>query len=58
VIPVDSLIIDKIRKNEQDVSNILVEKRIEKISDTALNLFLQGETTLEEIYPILLNDEY
>lgn len=58
VIPLDGELGNRIKKQELDAEQYLKEAGIEKMSDTALQLFLAGETTLDEIYPILMNDAY
>ena len=58
VISIDGKLVDKIKKQEFDVDQYLNEAGIEKMSDSALNLFISGETTIDEIYPILMNDAY
>lgn len=58
VIPLDGPLGDKIKKQELDVEQYLQEAGIEKMSDSALKLFIAGETTIDEIYPILMNDAY
>jgi len=58
VIPLDGQLGDKIKKQELDEEHSLIEAGIEKMSASAMNLFIAGETTIDEIYPILMNDAY
>jgi general secretion pathway protein E/type IV pilus assembly protein PilB len=55
VIPLDSVLAEKIKKNEFDISQELQQKKIKTLTENAFNLFEQGETSLEEIYPLLFN---
>ena len=54
VIPIDHLLGEQIKSEDLNVQMLLQERDIQKISDTALDLFAKGMTSLEEIYPILL----
>jgi type IV pilus assembly protein PilB len=58
VIPLDGSLSDKIKRQELDAEQYLRETGIEKMSDSALRLFIAGETTIDEIYPILMNDAW
>lgn len=55
VIPIDFSLGMKIRNNEMDVKNLLEEKKIKGLANQAYDLLAKGETTVEEIYSILLN---
>jgi general secretion pathway protein E/type IV pilus assembly protein PilB len=55
VIPIDYELSHSIKINQFEVSDELQTKEIETLSQAALRLFLNGETTIEEIYPILMN---
>jgi len=47
---------EEIKKNTTSVDDYLKTNKIDKLSDNALKLFKEGETTLEEIYPYLINE--
>lgn len=53
VVTIDAQIIEAIRSEKQDISAILGEKGIDTLADSAFDVFVRGETTVEEIYPIL-----
>ena len=53
VIPVDSVLAQKIKNNDYSVDDILEERGIKKLSQRAYQLFINGETSLEEVYPLL-----
>lgn len=53
VIPVDSILAQKIKNNDYSVDDILTERGIKKLSQRAYELFTAGETSLEEVYPLL-----
>lgn len=55
VIPIDYELSHAIKTNQSDISSMLVAKKTETLSQAAMQLFLSGETTIEEIYPILMN---
>lgn len=55
VIPIDFELSHAIKTNTFDVSSLLAEKKMESLSQAAINLFVEGSTTIEEIYPILMN---
>ena len=56
IIPIDNDLVEKIKLKEFDVKHILKENGIKSLSDSAFELFEQGVTSVEEIYPILLSD--
>lgn len=47
---------EEIKNNTTNVDDHLKKSKIDKLADNALKLFKQGETTLEEIYPYLINE--
>lgn len=55
VISVDSELGEYIKKNDFDVCSLLRQKKISPMSDQAFTLFSNGDTSGEEVYPILLN---
>ncbi|KOY84386.1 general secretion pathway protein GspE [bacterium 336/3] len=54
VILIDQDLSKSIRSNEFDIKNILEQKNIKSLADNAFELLEKGETSLEEVYPILL----
>jgi type IV pilus assembly protein PilB len=56
VIPIDAGLSEKIKSNQYDISQLLKERKIASLRENAFTLFAQGETSLEEVYPVLLND--
>ncbi|WP_300600686.1 GspE/PulE family protein [Niabella sp.] len=55
VIPVDGELADEIKKGSSRVDALLKEKQIKTLADNAFELLKTGETSLEEVYPMLLN---
>lgn len=55
VIPVDAELADEIKKGSSRVDMLLKEKQIKTLADNAFELLKTGETSLEEVYPMLLN---
>lgn len=54
VIPIDRELSEKIKNNEFQVDNLLKKKGVKKIADQATDLFVSGETSLDEVYNLLL----
>jgi general secretion pathway protein E/type IV pilus assembly protein PilB len=55
VIPIDMEFAEMIKRNSHDINQQLAEKGIKTLAENAFELFEKGETTIEEIYPLLLN---
>lgn len=55
VIPVDAEVSNLIKQKEHSVDEFLKQKGISFLYESALQLFAEGKTSLDEIYPILLN---
>ncbi len=55
VIPVDYELADNIKKNNFGVGELLKERNIKTLMENAFELFEKGDTSLDEVYPILLN---
>lgn len=53
IIPIDEVLSEKVRKEELNIKKVLSEKEIKSLSVQALNLFRNGLSSAEEIYPIL-----
>lgn len=47
---------EQIKHNATDIDVYCKQNKISKLADNALQLFKQGETTLEEIYPYLIHE--
>ena len=56
VIPIDAGLSEKIKRQEFDVSADLKERGVKSLAENAFTLFKNGETSLEEVYPLLFND--
>jgi general secretion pathway protein E/type IV pilus assembly protein PilB len=56
VLYMDRELSECIHDNIANIDEILKKKKINKLSDSAMELFKNGETSLKEIYPILMND--
>jgi general secretion pathway protein E/type IV pilus assembly protein PilB len=55
VIPVDTELAEEIKKGTSAVGELLNSKNIRTLADNAFELLKKGETSLEEVYPMLLN---
>ncbi|HEY8400836.1 MAG TPA: type II/IV secretion system protein, partial [Cytophagaceae bacterium] len=55
VIPIDFVLADKIKNGIFDITKELQERGIKTLAENAFELFEAGETSLEEIYPLLFN---
>ncbi|MFN3402673.1 MAG: GspE/PulE family protein [Cytophagaceae bacterium] len=55
VIPIDAELALKIKNGVFDVADQLKERGVRTLSENAFELFERGDTTLEEIYPLLVN---
>jgi type IV pilus assembly protein PilB len=56
IIPIDSYLANQIRETEYDVKNYLEEKEIEGLDEIAFNLLENGETSIEEVYYLLMKN--
>lgn len=56
VIPIDFELADNIKNNTFSIELLLKERGIKSLRDNAYELFEQGLTSVDEIYPILLNN--
>lgn len=54
VIPIDEDLSDEIKKGNSRVDGLLKEKNLEVLGGNAFNLFRNGDTSIEEIYSMLL----
>ena len=55
IIPMDQGLVDEIKKGNMRVDELLKERKIKTLGENAFELFASGETTIEEIYPLLFN---
>ncbi len=56
VIPIDYELADCIKNNTFSIEELLKERNIKTLRENAFDLFEKGLTSVEEIYPILLNN--
>lgn len=56
VIPMDSVLAEKIKAVELDVSYLIKERGIKTLSESVMELLEKGLTSIEEAYPILTID--
>jgi type IV pilus assembly protein PilB len=54
VVPIDEILAEKIKNANFNISDIMKERGIKSLSENAFELFETGQTSLEEIYPILV----
>jgi type II secretory ATPase GspE/PulE/Tfp pilus assembly ATPase PilB-like protein len=55
---VDSHVSDFILSNAKNVSDYFRSQRIKTLQESALEVLINGETSIEEIYPFLLDEQY
>ncbi|HWZ23380.1 MAG TPA: GspE/PulE family protein [Cytophagaceae bacterium] len=55
VIPIDAELADRIKNGVHDISAELKERNIKTLAENAFVIFENGDTSLEEIYPLLTN---
>ncbi len=55
VIPIDQDLAFEIKQGNMYIQNFLQERGIKTLAENAFNLFHQGLTSIEEIYPLLFN---
>lgn len=53
VIPIDKELAMCIKQNDQSVDELLEKRNIKKLAERAFEVFTKGETSLEEVYPLL-----
>ncbi len=56
VLSVDAEVSETIRSGKSDMGDLRKEKNVLSLAEAAFNDFAEGNTSLEEIYPILLNN--
>lgn len=55
VIPVDQELAAEIKKENMNIQELLAAREIHTLAENAFNLFKEGLTSIEEIFPLLLN---
>jgi general secretion pathway protein E/type IV pilus assembly protein PilB len=55
VIPVDLELAQRIKAGHSQIADLLNERGIQTLAENAFHIFSQGDTSLEEIYPLLFN---
>lgn len=55
IIPMDEIMAENIKENKMDISSDVKENGFSKLSEKALEMLQTGETSLEEVYSILIN---
>ena len=55
IIPINKDLVEKIQEKELDVSEYLLKNNIRTLQYNALDLVVQEQTSIEEIYPILIS---
>jgi type IV pilus assembly protein PilB len=58
VIPVDEQVSDYIINSSNDVSGYFKSMGVKTLQESALEVLKNGETSIEEIYPLLLDEQY
>ncbi|MEC3882006.1 GspE/PulE family protein [Parapedobacter sp. 10938] len=53
IIPIDQQLTERIKQNQLDVADHLLELGVKTLAENAFELFAEGKTSLEEIYSIL-----
>jgi len=53
IIPIDQELATCIKQNDHDISAKLKERNIQSLSNRAYQIFNEGKTSLEEVYPLL-----
>jgi len=55
VIPIDQELSAEIKSGNMNINGLLKERGVLTLAENAFNLFSAGQTSIEEIYPLLLN---
>jgi general secretion pathway protein E/type IV pilus assembly protein PilB len=55
VIPIDQDLAFEIKNGNMYIQKFLKDRGIQTLAENAFNLFCDGKTTIEEIYPLLFN---
>ena len=57
VVWIDPELNESIKSSDLKIADLLSKKGVRSLSENAFDLFAQGLTSIEEIYPILLNSQ-
>ncbi|WP_299158420.1 GspE/PulE family protein [uncultured Tenacibaculum sp.] len=55
IIPITKELVENIQQKDLDITDYLKEKKIATLQDNAINMAKNGTTSLDEIYPLLIN---
>ena len=55
VIPIDKELSEKIKQSVQEITEDLKERNIKTLAENAFEIFERGETSVEEIYTLLMH---
>lgn len=55
IIPIDADLAENIKSNNFSVGSMLKEKNIQTLKDNAFDLLEKGVTSIDEVYPLLMN---
>lgn len=55
IIPITKELVENIQQKDLDITDYLKEKNIATLQDNAVNMVKNGITSLDEIYPLLIN---
>lgn len=58
VIPINNIVADFILSNVKEIDEYFKSQQIRTLQASAFQVVYNGETSIEEIYPLLLNDHY
>ena len=55
VIPIDQELALQIKNGNMYIQSLLQERGIQTLAENAFNIFCEGQTSIDEIYPLLFN---
>lgn len=55
IIPIEQSLAGKIKRNEHDIQAELSDMKVKTLAENAFELFAEGKTSIEEIYPLLFS---
>jgi len=56
VLNINSELAERIKNNSTNIDDYFTKSKISKLEENALGLYLNGETSLEEVYPYLISE--
>lgn len=56
VIPINNELNNNIKSNNLDIASVLNKLKIKSLSESAYDIYVKGETSFDEIYPILISN--